>query len=137
MSATMTAAKCAHCGKAFTPARRDAVTCSKLCRQRRWRAGIIRAREVHEAATWQLVEKCRAEVRDGSALDGLAPFGVQAAIRLAEGYKESVVADLLWKHRRTDYPNDGRVKCICGWSSDRQGLQQHQASVVVEALACL
>lgn len=146
MSTTIAAAKCAHCNKAFTPARRDALTCSKLCRQRRWRDQRAMERAALEVETMQLVAKCRAAVRDGSTLDGLAPLGVQTLIPTAEETRtrEDAAAEALERHGiggSSIYP-DRRISCRgCDWEGDWEpdgsSMRRHQAEKVVEALACL
>ena len=130
---------CAHCGRLFTPARRDAITCSKVCRQQRWRAEHAKRRQAErDAAQLDRLLNCRATTRDGSVqLDGLAPHGVQTMIPdpRAQQARAGLVEAALMSHEVTT--TETGQECSCGWEK-RWGSPHHgRAHVADEIVAIL
>ncbi len=107
--------RCAHCGTAFTPGRADAVTCSKVCRQRRWRAQQAEARRAaRDAETLDRLLTRRATTRDGTGqVDGLAPYGVQTLIPTGDDTREAVDG-ILAAHQLRLGPDNRPWGCACG-----------------------
>lgn len=139
--------RCAQCGRAFTTTKASAVTCSKICRQRRWRRQQAARREDDRfTEMFEAIANRRVTTRDGTAqADGLAPHGVQTLIPDGETTREreETVERVLNDHLML-LPLLGRTTCTCGgWSSGEPYRatvllhRAHQAEQVIEALSWL